>query len=916
MNDRKTERSKHAGLIAIVMLIAGLPSFSHGQGFVHTDGQAVVDGAGDTLILKGMGLGGWMLQEGYMLQTAGFASAQYQIRDAIEQLIGPANTDTFYQAWLANHVTKADIDSLKSWGFNSVRLPMHYNLFTLPIEDEPIPGENTWLTKGFELTDSLISWCRQNEMYVVLDLHAAPGGQGYDQAISDYDPTKPSLFESTENQNKAAALWKRLADRYVNEPWIAGYDLLNEPNWNLPGGTLLRQIYEQMTDSIRSVDTNHMLIIEGNWFANDFTGLTPPWDNNMLYSPHKYWSYNDQASIQWVLDLRETHNVPLYLGETGENSNTWFRDAAKLFADFDIGWAWWPMKKVEAIAGPLSVVKNPGYQDLLDYWNNGGTPPDPAVAKASLMALTENLKIEHCVYQKDVIDALFRQVEDSTAIPFRSQNIPGVVYASDFDMGIAGVAYQDVDLATYQVSTGVFTAWNQGWSYRNDGVDIETIDDSVNSNGYGVGWLGEGEWMQYDVNLDSSAVYEVHMRIAAGDENGRFHLGTESAQITPVTSVASTGGWSNWQTIVLDDVLLETTDRKLRFYMDQDGFNLSSLEFVPVAAASSVPADYVYALTLDESKVRLYVNKSLSGPLPGSPADFQIVVNGSPVTINAVMLDADETKVLEFEVAHTFIHSDIIEISYSGSQIQANDGTLLTTFSLEEVENTVPQIHPVPGRVEAEAYFFQQGVQLENTTDVGGGQNIAFLDPGDYLDYYVNVAEAGFYHVSYRTAAETEVGEIQLQLVDSNGVASTLHTVEFQPTGGWQTWTTTSQSLALPEGKLQLRLLIREALFNMNWFKFNAPTSIRDGIGFPSISIYPNPSQGQVEVRGDLEGVHDIHIKVLNRLGQEVKAIRIPSTSTLDTSLDLSSLPDGAYFLMIASDQGIHECEQIVKTGG
>ena len=149
-----------------------------GQGFLHTEGLQIVDGDGDTVLLRGIGLGGWMLQEGYMLQTSDFANAQHEIRAKIEEVIGPANTDTFYEAWLANHVRKADVDSMKAWGFNSVRLPMHYNLFTLPIEDEPVPGENTWLTKGFEMTDSLLSWCEQNEIYLILDLHAAPGGQG------------------------------------------------------------------------------------------------------------------------------------------------------------------------------------------------------------------------------------------------------------------------------------------------------------------------------------------------------------------------------------------------------------------------------------------------------------------------------------------------------------------------------------------------------------------------------------------------------------------------------------------------------------------------------------------------------------------------------------------------------------------
>ncbi|RMG67266.1 MAG: glycosyl hydrolase family 5, partial [Bacteroidetes bacterium] len=242
-------------VIALSFSPASLPA----QGFLRTQGKAIVNETGDTVILKGMGLGGWMLMEGYMMQTAGFANAQYQLRDSIEALIGPAATDAFFDAWLANHVTKRDIDSLAAWGFNSVRLPMHYNLYTLPVQDEPVFGENTWLTKGFELTDSLLSWCAQNQLYLILDLHAAPGGQGQDAGISDYDPTQFSLWESPANQAKTAALWKRLAERYADEPWIGGYDLINEPNWPLPGGQLLRQVYEQITDSIRSVDTTHIL---------------------------------------------------------------------------------------------------------------------------------------------------------------------------------------------------------------------------------------------------------------------------------------------------------------------------------------------------------------------------------------------------------------------------------------------------------------------------------------------------------------------------------------------------------------------------------------------------------------------------------------------------------------------------------
>ena len=116
-------------------------------------------------------------------------------------------------------------------------------------------------------------------MYVVLDLHVAPG-QGYDAAISDtIRPT--SLWESAKSE-QMASLWKRIAAHYADEPWVAGYDVLNEIGICL--GTACA-LYEQCTDSIREVDVS-IAVFEGNWFANDFTGLTPPWDSNMAYSPH------------------------------------------------------------------------------------------------------------------------------------------------------------------------------------------------------------------------------------------------------------------------------------------------------------------------------------------------------------------------------------------------------------------------------------------------------------------------------------------------------------------------------------------------------------------------------------------------------------------------------------------------------
>jgi aryl-phospho-beta-D-glucosidase BglC (GH1 family) len=283
-----------------------------------------------------------------MLQFTSVAYAQNNFKSKIKKLIGEEKTTRFYDAWLANHCRKADIDSLAAWGFNSVRLPMHYNLYTLPVEEELIPNQNTWLIKGFALTDSLLAWCKAARVYLILDLHAAPGGQGADAAISDRDTTKLSLWQNEAAQQKTIALWQKLADRYKNESWIGGYDLINETNWGFENAldkngceektnAPLKQLLQAITKAIRQIDTSHIIFIEANCWANNYAGIFPLWDSNMVVSFHKYWNNNDVASIEKFLQIKEQQNVPVWMGESGENSNAWFRTAIQLLEENKIG---------------------------------------------------------------------------------------------------------------------------------------------------------------------------------------------------------------------------------------------------------------------------------------------------------------------------------------------------------------------------------------------------------------------------------------------------------------------------------------------------------------------------------------------------------------------------------------------------
>lgn len=572
---------KNTLLLALLFVLTAASA----QDFLTTKNGQIVNAANKNVLLRGMGLGGYMLQEGYMLKVP-FSGQQYVFKEHVQELIGSRKTKAFYEAWRNNFIQKADIDSLKSWGFNSVRLPMHYNLYTLPVEDEPEKGKNTWLETGFAMTDSLVNWCRANNMYLILDMHATPGGQGHDLNISDRDPSKPSLWESVENQQKLTDLWVKLADKYRNEPVIAAYDIINEPNWSFEkdkneNGTQdtkngpLRELMIQITKAIRKVDQNHLIVIEGNGWGNNYNGILPPWDDNLVLSFHKYWNNNDKESIQQVLDYRKKYNIPIWLGESGENSNTWFTDAISLMEKNNIGWCWWPLKKLGS-NNPLEIKINPGYQKTLDYWRGNAEKPSAQEAEKAFMQLAENTKIENCEVQKGVIDAMMRQPHTDETFPYKNISIKnsGEILAADYDMGKNGIAYNDTGFGNYYISTGgKRTAGNLGHTYRNDGVDIFSQEGKTDS--IYVGDLEKDEWMQYSFNAQETGEYLIRINISARENGGEALIAINNNKAEKI-EIPNTSG--NWKTIDIGQFSLKKGENRLKFSINQGGFNVESFQ--------------------------------------------------------------------------------------------------------------------------------------------------------------------------------------------------------------------------------------------------------------------------------------------------------------------------------------------------
>ncbi|TKS55769.1 carbohydrate-binding protein [Mesohalobacter halotolerans] len=840
--------------IIVLLTILFIPFSSWCQGLV-AQGTEIVNSNGDPVLLRGYGPGGWQIMEGYMMQTSGFAGAQHEIKEKLIDLMGEANTETFFAKWRENHFTQRDVDSLAAWGFNSIRIPMHYNLFTLPIEEEPIPGENTWFETGFDLIDDVLEWSAPHNIYVILDMHATPGGQGTGSEINDYDPDKPSLWESQENRDKLVALWERIANRYKDNPWIGGYDLINETHWDLgPQNALLRQVYEDITTAIRGVGDNHILYIEGNSYANDHTGLTPPWDDNLVYSFHKYWSFNNENDVDWITPLRDTYNVPLWMGESGENSNTWYTDAVSLFEDNNIGWAWWAFRKIGDIDSPYAVDINPGYQAILDYWQGNGPQPTPTEAFDAMMQLADNLLVDNSRYRKDVPDALIRQVQTDQTIPYHGSpsEIPGLIYLSDYDLGKNNHAYYDTVVADYNLSTGNFTAWNSGWSYRNDGVDIERNDDSINSNGFHVGFVNQGEWMKYTVDIDQTAVYKAKIRLATEQTGGEFFLSINDQEVTTTQVVTATGGWTQFITYEIDDIILPQGEHSLKLHINNDTpVNLSSIEFELTGSIDALTLNALNGKTgEDEQSVEITISESvLASSLIGSLDQFSVNVNGEDRNVTAVEVHPTKDRTIVLTVEGFLITGDEILASYSGNSVQSESNKTLNTFTDLVINNVSPNRFIIPTLIEVEDYDYMIGMNLEDTTDEGGGQNFGFTDPGDYADYSIFVPETGLYGIKFRVAGFNQ-GQIGLYTVDENDVETELVVVDTPITNGWQTWETVSDNLFIEEGPHKLRMRVLAGGFNFNWFEFDFPDSDGDGV-LDNNDLCPNTPEGAiVDVNG------------------------------------------------------------------
>lgn len=294
------------------------------QDFIQISGENFTLN-GQPLLLRGYTFGTWMNLEHFMM---GLPGPHSMIHAAFEEVYGKENADAFFLCLHRQMISDGDAAMLKSMGINTIRIPFNYHYFM----DDSRPG--VWLEEGFTHLEEAVALCRRHGLYAILDLHAAPGGQNNDWHADNI--TGQSLFWKYGCfQQQTCQLWQEIARRFADDPWIAGYDVINEPGYDLTKEQF-NGFYNQVVQAIRQVDKDHIIFLEGDDFGRSFDLFDEPEDPQITYAVHFYPFVIEEDVLDPAmpparrdeifeeifyrqLKVRQRFHRPIWCGESGYN---------------------------------------------------------------------------------------------------------------------------------------------------------------------------------------------------------------------------------------------------------------------------------------------------------------------------------------------------------------------------------------------------------------------------------------------------------------------------------------------------------------------------------------------------------------------------------------------------------------------
>ncbi|MBR5202979.1 MAG: cellulase family glycosylhydrolase [Clostridia bacterium] len=319
----------------------------------------IVNENDEKITLKGINIGNWLLWETWMGFVPEYTEdwGYYDTLEVFVERFGEEKTNEIVKTYEENFITEDDISQIEKLGFNCVRVPFWYRNFMT--EDLEWLTENHNDNKGFQKLDWLISTCEKYGVYVMLDLHGAPGGQSKNHCTGKAG--RNELYESEEMMNATVELWCAIADRYKNNKTICAYDLLNEPqnnggydgdySWQAESEEAIsrtNKVYDVLYKAIREIDKNHIISFEGIWSTTVLPNPQEKGYENMLYQLHLYDSEKGMIRyrINELKNARKDWGVAVVVGEY--NNHECEEYAQKKYENNDISRIKWTYKTYNA----------------------------------------------------------------------------------------------------------------------------------------------------------------------------------------------------------------------------------------------------------------------------------------------------------------------------------------------------------------------------------------------------------------------------------------------------------------------------------------------------------------------------------------------------------------------------------------
>lgn len=343
------------------------------------------------------------------------------------------------------------------------------------------------------------------------------------------------------------------------------------------------------------------------------------------------------------------------------------------------------------------------------------------------------------------------------------------------------------------------------------------------------------------------------------------------------------------------------------------GHGITSLEN---SSPGSDPLYYSSSVTSDGEFVEVSFNKSMSDPSSGLQG-FTLKNNATVVQLTEATLKQGDSTTILLKVAQPLKKGQKLTLSYQGDKIRSADEGTLQPFSGKAVFNLLDEnkVHIVPATVQAEDFYTMAGVQTENTTDIGGGMNVGWIDAGDYMSYLLDVPVKGIYNFDLRIASQSTAGEIEFMISDS-----TVTNKDIPVTGGWQKWQTESVSFKLDKGLNLMKFQINKGGFNLNWFKVTLIYEIvEDTTPFRNFLYpnYPNPFYRETRIKYDVGEESHVRLSIVNMAGREVAVlvdeVQPSDTYILDLDVNKYGLTNGTYITVLQVGDEILTGKLIIK---